>query len=333
MAHLAALPLLEYVAGEVALPLFASAAAGTLTGGLKRLRREGVFEGASLMKRRMTLPMGGRTPKKGRYTPRRGGLFPAAVSTPTRASRYRAQLGRPIRRFSKRVHTSFGVRKSNLPDKTLHWDRLISIPWSEDETQINRRRSNLVNVQGIRVRYQFKIKDTLAVDEVGLRQPLLVRWAIINPKDNDGSDKSADQPNDWFISRDPGEQMDLPMNTNHRYFTYAQSPINKMKYGVVKEGKFLLSAVQTRDNAADFKTASSKTVAFNIPIKKQMKFDVNANDPGDDRPETNLYMVYWYTRYNEFNSGVTFNATATRSVPIETLHETSMYFTNGKLYA
>lgn len=266
-----------------------------------------------------------------RYHPRV--LFRGAQSrtSAARPSKYRSQLGRAVQKFKSRRHTYFASTNTSVADKTLRWIRLIQIPWSEDETVINRRRSNLVNVKGVRVRFQFALR-ALADSELAFSDPVSVRWAIINPKNNTGITKQNDQPNDFFISRDPSEEMAAPFNTTQNFFTYQKSPINRMEYGVVQEGRFILRKGDLNvDGGRTMK--SSQIVETYLRVNKQMKFDNNNTSTGSEYPEQNLYFVYWYTKYNTTNTtGVEYDGTANKSIPLVQKHELTTYFTNASLY-
>lgn len=336
MAHFAAIPALEYVAAEVAPTLFTAAAAGTLAGAVKRTRREGLFHGESFMKRAVITPSPGPPAKKMKYTPKRLFGTKAGTSTRTSASRYRSQLGRYPGKFSTRRHTSFPALNSQITACEMHGFRLINCPWSDNDVLINRRQSNLVNVRGVRLRVQFALNNSLAESEAGTQLPIEVRWAIINPKQNTGAAFDRTVFNDEFlISRNPGEQMalDFPTGANKNYWTLMYDAINKEKYGVVKEGRFMLTPNFYANNGFSNVNSANKLMQIYIPIKRQMKWENNNEDAGSEYPEANLYFVYWYTSSNNITSTNPFDGTTGKTPPLAMRHEMTLYFKNSRMYS
>lgn len=329
MAHLAAIPALEFIAEEVAPALFEAGASYTLGYSTSRLHREGIL-GESLMKRKFVSPSPQQN-KRMRGTPRT--LFGTSNGgqTSARASRYRAELGRKPGKFMTRRTTFYGGIQDNDADCELHGWRLIKIPWSEDESIINARRGKLVNVRGVRCRVQFQIDRTLAETELGTRVPLEIRWAVINPKANDGAVFNATNFNpEFFITRQPTTSMSTNFDPSLRYWTYQHSQINREKYGVVKEGRFLLSPNFTSKDGA-LTQSMNKLLQFYVPVSRQMKFPTNGI--GADEPEANLYFVWWYTVQNKFGTSPNFNETLGTLVPIRVKHENTVYFRNSRMYS
>lgn len=332
MAHLGLIPLLEGVA-DAALPLFASAAAGVAVGSVRKTQREGIFKGGTLNRKRMKRAAGPSS-----YKPKRLKFSPVS-QTAARPSRYRSQLGRPIGRFSTRRHT-VTFDGTAFSDRVQSVHRLINIPFSEDETLINRRRSNLVNVRGVRLRVQLKLDRTLAATHLGAKLPLDFRWAIINPKNNDGS-LPANFNDEFWIARNPGEQMSKDFSSTSNYWTYFRDQINKEKYGVLKEGTFKLTPVMYdqgvsstgsgKGNGFSLTAAMNAQIECYIPIMKQMKFENNVENAGQ-HPETNIYFVMWYTDTNSFGDSVVFDGTTDATIPFSYKWETTTFFTNAAMY-
>lgn len=335
MAHLAALPFMEYAAGTVAPVLWGAAMGGALKAYAKRTMKRGIFDGQVISRKRKSNSEMVYSPKRLKFTP--------VTATPTRKSQYRNQLGRPIGTFGTR-RTSREVEGVEFTDRAQSTHRLIYIPWSEDETQINKRRSNLVNVTGVRFRMQMihkmgagaygLLNEAYESDERGRVIPCEFRWAIINPKQNTGA-AINNFNEEFFITRNPTEQMSSNFTVNANYFTYHRQVINKEKYGVVKEGRFMLSPMmQQQENpagVANTKSACAQLDIF-IPLKKQMKFDLNDETGEAPFPENNLYFVMWYTGMNDLGTVKLFDGDDQKDIPFIWKWETTTYFRNAAMY-
>lgn len=263
------------------------------------------------------------------------------VATP---SRYRSQLGRPMNRFSTRRHTHFPPQVSDVKDRDLHVNRLINIPWSEDETQINRRRSNLVGVKAVRFRCMFQLLSNAGTSEGIRKWPIEIRWAVINPKNNDGSITAYNPTtgvsqfdNEFFISRNPGEQMSLSMNRSHNWWTYHKDRINREKYGVLAEGRTKPLYFPIGEQEIVTPNCLTQSMCHNleiyIPIGKQIKFEVNDIASPDEWPEQNIYFVWWYTRMNDLGTNQVFTGGTNATPAVQFKYEATTYFKNSRMYA
>lgn len=286
----------------------------------------------------MSLRKRGETSSK--YSPKRLKFSPV-VSTATSPSLYRSQLGRKLGKYSTRRITH-KVGGTEVKDRVLSIHRLINVPWSADEAVVNRRRSNLVNVKGVRFRAQFAhlagdyVGTPLDSTERGRIVPIEFRWAVINPKQNDGAFKGENSfDSEWWISRDPTEQMSENFNLVGDYHTYQNNQINREKYGVVKEGRFMLTPMMAeQESTAGLANTKSMQahVEFYLPINKQMKFQNNNLDTASAFPETNLYFVFWYTAMNDMGVSQVFDGGVSKSVPFKFKWEATTYFQNSAMY-
>lgn len=266
------------------------------------------------------------TPKKIKFSP--------GVQSRTTPTKFRAQLGRPIGKWSTRRHTHYTSFTRGEADRELSAHRLINVPWSEEESQINKRRGNLVAVKGVKLRMQFQIDRALASTELGLDFPLEFRWAIINPKDNDGLTVTNQFDDQFWITKNPNEQMADSFRTTDNYWVYQTNTINREKYGVIKEGRFSISPIiLSQEGQFALMKKMNHTIETYIPINKQMKFDANSTGATAAWPEQNVYFVYWYTTMNDLGEIQLFDNTATKTVPFYHKWEATTYFKNSQMYA
>mgnify|MGYP000228474275 CR=1 FL=1 len=335
MAHLAALPLLEWVAGEAALPLFTAAAAGTLAGGIKRTVREGVFGRKSLMKRNIITPSPyNRSPKRQKtmgYSPKR--LFSGRSA---RRSQYNNQLGRRPGSYKVRRHT-VTAQVTNVPDKTVNSFRLIYVGHDTDETKINKRRANIANVKGVKLNCWFQMPEEANQEFASVAYPIQVRWAVINPKDNNGGGTIS--TNEFFIAANPEDTLTRDFPASGDSFQFMNRKINREQYGVLKEGHFVLrpdpgnaaTVTPSAPNTGNKRMAAStqKNIKCYVPVKRQMQWaDTATTKP--THPEQNLYFVWWYCKLGDMVSGNRFSAA---NPAVLNNHEMTTFFTNAKLYS
>lgn len=254
------------------------------------------------------------------------------LHTVTKKSAYHHQLGRKPGKYAVRKSLLTPGVDPSTKDKEVKWERLIQVPWSEDETQINRRRGQLANVRGVKIRAWFTFNASRA-----LVSPLQVRWAIINPKDNNGADLDSTNkyPAEFFISPDPAteQEEDFPNSSlvTTSSFDIMNRKINRRKYGVMKEGTFILGnspALQAAQTS--FSACAFKKVQCYIPVNKQMKWANNASAEADKYPETNLYFVYWFCN---LGSGPANHVYSSATTPLFAHYEFQTYFTNSKMFA
>jgi hypothetical protein len=300
MAYLAAIPYME-AAAEGGLTLFKAAAAGALVGGWRRARREGFLQGGKLQSKPKALtPMafkrryaGG----SGRRVRQRLGRAPT-VRTAWKRTRYYRVLGeKPGTRPSKKHLGTYS--NTVLEDKRLANLRIITVPYQETEA-MNRRQGRLANVTGVKLRMWFAIKNQTE-STAKLDTPITVRWAVLNPKENSGDVTDVNTSN-FFISADPGQDdaTDFPSTGNS--FRYMNRKINRRRFGVVQQGKFILSNDPASTNSR-VDIGSRKLVNLWLPIRRQMKWGNNV----DTHPNTNLHFVFWYTQMGDKDTAQKFS--------------------------
>ena len=234
---------------------------------------------------------------------------------------YRPILGRKPGKYSTRRHTHDGLN-SSLLDKQTYFNRLIEVPFNDDDDKINARHGRLCKVHGVKLRIWFQLKEETEAS-IAYDHPIQVRWAIVNPKENDGSSKTAiTAPTDFFIDPNPDEVQTMNFPTTGKSFQYMDRKINREDWGVLKEGKFVLlqnpASVSTR-----MSLEAHHKLSIYVPVNRQMKFADNIVD----RPEQNLYFVYWFCNLGDFNDSQAFT-----SGPIRANFEYTTYFTNSKMY-
>jgi len=257
------------------------------------------------------------------YRPR--DLFQAARG---RRSRYRTQLGRKPGKYSTRRHQA-GATITNVPDKSKSSIRLMQVPYSADENVINTRKASLVRVKGVKFRAWFKFISGVGAgaDAPVYKEPLQVRWALLNPKNNDGLSTVSDV--DFLITANPTADQATNFPTSGRSFTYMSRKINREQFGVLKEGSFILDpgaqVAKTTTAGPGVPLSGHKFINLYVPINRQMKW---ANDAAT-HPEQNVYFVYWYTTLGDENSAAKF---ITTNNPLVCSYEHITYFTNSKMY-
>lgn len=241
-------------------------------------------------------------------------------------TRYHHNLGRrPGFMTSKRDSRKSGV-EDEREEKKIHVERLVNIQYSDADTDMTKREHRMVNVRGVALRKFFVIKPAF-----DFNRPITVRWAVLNPKENSG--QVADINNiDFFMSKNPtteetGDFLDgQNLTVNMDWFDAMTRPINKRKYGVLREGYFTLSP----DSAGliDRKNPKQqKYLKLYLPIHKQMKWASNSTTLEAGFPEANLFFVYWYCFKGDLDASATgYTMDAKATIPFETKHEITTYF-------
>lgn len=329
MSYLRALPVLSYVAEKVVPPIIGAAYAGTVSGAIKRTRREGLFQGKVLSRNHNTL-------KRKRieqdtvmpYRPKR--LF---RSKNARRSVYNNQLGRRMGGQKTRRHTT---ENNNVaaPDKALQSFRLITIQQNDDETQIKYRKSHLVNVKGVKLNLWFQPPEAADPTFPATASPIQVRWAIINPKTNNGA--AGISTNEFFMEPNPSDELTSDFPGSGNSFAFMNRKINREFYGVLKEGHFILkpdpgnvqiTTANTTNSATWMRSSSQmKNIKCWVPVKRQMKFE----DDAATHPQQNIYFVWWYCKLGD---QTTVTRYAAPFVAVTEHHQKTVFFTNAKLYS
>lgn len=237
----------------------------------------------------------------------------------------RVELGQRMG-FMPSRRVGYNASSSVDKDKTLIATRLVKVPYSDTDNIMNCRTGRLCDVIGVKFRAWFELKSQLVETDVIWENPIMIRWAIINPTDNTGlaSDITAGQ--NFFVSTSPGEDDTYDFPTTGNCFTYMNRKINMRKYGVLQEGTFLLSndpaSTNTRVNVQ-----SKKFISFYVPIKRQMKWGNNAIADENAYPNANVSFVWWYCKMGDKDPAQVFSA----SQPMNYTYEHITYFRNADI--
>jgi len=241
-------------------------------------------------------------------------------------SQYQTQLGRRTGKYTTRRHQA-GATITNLPDKSKNSIRLIQVPYNADKTVINTRKTNLTQIKNYKFRAWFQFPSKVTTTDARYQRPLQVRWAVLNPKDNDGNAGVSDV--DFFISANPISTQSSNFPTSNRSFQYMSRKINREAFGVLKEGSFILQNDNENGNDTanrlSLPTSAYKFINLYVPVKKQMKFISDAAT----HPEQNLYFVYWYTVLEDPDAATNFTTTAN---PLMCSYKHTTYFTNSQMF-
>ncbi len=240
-----------------------------------------------------------------------------------RYSRYRAELGERIGYMPSRK-TNFTASISTHTDKRLHTVRLVRVPWSDTDDVMNVRTGRLVDVVGVKFRAWISLKDNLVESSVIWQNPIHMRWAIINPRENTGADIDITAGTNFFQSDDPGTDDANNFPTTGNAFKYMNRKINSRRYGVLQEGSFLISNDPAADNTR-VAPRSKKFISFYIPIKRQMKWAGTSGS--SDYPNANLHFVYWFVSMGDKDTAQKFAADA----PCDFTYEHITYFKNPEV--
>lgn len=248
-----------------------------------------------------------------------------------KGSKFRSNLGRRPGKYASRRRTAQGS-ELQLDDKTLKTFKLIDIPFNASDAIINTRKSNLVKVTGVKLRIQFGLQSR-PFDNATTGTPIIVRWAIINPKENTGD--STFNSNKFFITKNPVDNMaqDFPDGVGSQ-FVYLNRKINREQFGVLREGQMTL--VYSDGGARGIGTASGAKYipskhSFNclniyLPINRQMRFE---NDLVTN-PTENLYFCYWFVGMGDEQTNRLYTI---ENTPLKEFHESTTYFRNSAMYS
>lgn len=264
--------------------------------------------------------------QRNRYRRAMGTTGPAA-RTRLRKTRYNSQLGEKIGHHPSRKF-NFTGKNVNIRDKELHTTRLVKVPWSDSDDLMDVRKGELCDIIGVKFRAWFQIKPQLIDASSAFKQPLQVRWAILNPKTNIGNVTDITNGQDFFM--DPAPSTDIAENfaTTGKAFTFMNRKINRRAYGVLQEGTFILEN-DTASNQNRRSVGSRKFISTWVPIGRQMKFEFNTSDDASSFPSQNLHFVFWYCRQGDPNTARAFPTT--NDAAIEFDHECITYFRNANI--
>jgi len=247
-------------------------------------------------------------------------LVPSARSKYSK-TQYHGQLGlRPGTNGSKRFKHE--ERNVELNDKTLHKYPCIEVLWSDDDTVMNRRAGRLAVVKGVKLRVWWTLKN-LSEASVKFDDPIQVRWAILNPKDQPLGTQSDVKDTNFFISDSPSNDDATDFPPQGTCFRYMNRKINKRRYGVMQEGTFVIqNDVGSNNTRMDMR--GKKFLSLWLPINRQMKWAINTTEPSGRFPNTNIYFCWWYCAMGDNTEASKY--VGVNNVPIECLHERITYF-------
>lgn len=263
--------------------------------------------------------------RKGRARRAMGTNGPA-FRTKFRRTRYRAELGQRLG-YHPSKRTSFNNSISTAKDKELHTLKLVRVPWSDSDEVMNRRSGRLVDVVGVKFRAWFNLKENLVESSGIWDNPIQIRWAIINPRDNTGADTDITNGTNFFVSNDPAsdDTTDFPKTpTFGNCFKYMNRTINTRRYGVLQQGTFIISNDPAANNTR-VNMRSKKFLTFYVPIKTQMKWP--GTSTGGDYPNANVHFVYWYVAMGDKDTAQKFDT----SQPFDFHYEKNIYFRNADI--
>lgn len=303
------------------------------------------LRGTSMLRTRAPILV---TPNKKRRIQYEMAIAPTQAPTLYQQSgrrRYMNRLGRKVGSFSTRRHTIEEPHVADVPDKVVHWDGLMYIPrhtaTEDPEDVLNKRTGKNCNVRGVRFQMNFQLNnirntplttDGVPVNALPYFEPIKVRWAVLNPKDQEANTIfNPAAPPEFFISKNPtGTSMTEDFSPLGSHWKLLSRKINREKYNVLKEGAFMLHNVHEQNhssggsaNYARLSPTSFKRIKVYIPINKQVQFNGT-----DGTPEYNLYFVFWYCQANAEEGVGSFGATPA----IEYNSEKTTYFKNSLMY-
>lgn len=241
-----------------------------------------------------------------------GPTMAPSVRTSFRRTSYFTTLGMRPGRYPSKKHLKEGD-KTDLVDKSQYVESLVEVPYSDSE-RMNSRQGRLANVRGVKFRVWFNIKNQ-AESSDKFNVPLMVRWAILLPKENTGSTGDVG-PTNFFIDQDPETEEATDFPSQGDCFKYQNRQINRRLYGVMQQGKFILAQDPASTNSR-LDVKALKNVNIWLPLKRQMKW---ANNTTPD-PNTNIYFVCWYTLMGDRTSLPVFT-----DGPLEFHYEAVTYF-------
>ncbi len=253
-------------------------------------------------------------------------------NTKARATKFRRNLGDKTGKNATRREHSWG-NENDLRDKRFRSFMLISAAHSSDESKINSRRGTRINCVGVKVNMMFSLQH-LPLASKSHESPICIRWCILNPKENDGLPIATANPLDFFIEPDPVDKQVAPFPIEGTGLAYHKRKINREKWGVLKEGNFILSSSGNHNattNIVDKRGCNQLSVW--VPVNRQMKFNDPVSGTKPTTPTENLYFAYWYTRLGDTSNNQKYDSTSNREIPMHVHREQITYFRNSKMYA
>lgn len=212
---------------------------------------------------------------------------------------------------------------STKEDKKLHTTRLVRVPWSDNDTVMNARTGKYCDVIGVKFRAWISLKSNIVESSAIFQDPIQVRWAIINPKDNTGAAEDITNGAGFFMSSSPGDEQVANFPASGNCFLYMNRKINQRKFGVLQEGTFL-ACTDPGSNNTRLSPSAKKFISFYVPIKRQMKWAANTIDTASDYPTANLHFVWWFVKQGDKDAGQAYAA----NQPFDFQYEHITYFQN-----
>lgn len=242
---------------------------------------------------------------------------PGRTSSTTYRAKYHTVLGEnPSRRANRFAHKAI-ITGNSLVDKRLHTRRLIRIRWSASTSSSETRNKERVYVKGVNLRWTLKLKQ-----DYDLISPLTVRWCIVQPETNLGNANDITGV-EWFkdnVTKDD-HVSNFPLTGD--YTEYMSRPLNRQKFGIIKEGIFTVGP-STTGTATVKHWDSTKMMKIWIPINKVITFATNDSTEAAELPEANIHLVMWYCNRGD----LTTNQKYPTLTPLEQLTESTVYFKN-----
>lgn len=234
-------------------------------------------------------------------------------------TKFRSQLGSRKKSSVRKIISDWTFGYAD--DKTLSVYRAIRVPYNASEKVINARNDLLINLKGVKVSAWFQLNTGIANTNGLLAYPVTVRWALVNPKENNGG--GILDTSQFVVERDPTTKSTGPFPTTGTSFDYTEMRINREEFGVLKEGSFQL--IQNSNDNTRMGDNAMKRVDVWVPINRQFEFLDNTTT----YPEENLYWVWWYCQ--SADSGTVKKFTGANAL-VGMWGEHTAYFTNSRLY-
>lgn len=293
----------------------------------RRARRSLSYRGSHLRGTARRRIAASPAPVKRKWTRAMGSSITPAARSQYKKSRYHYQLGvKPGTNASRRYkHEQISI---GSVDKTLHAYAMVNAEYSDVDEVMNRRTGRLAVVSGVKFRAWFNLK-TQGSSSAKYKEPIQVRWAILNPADHTtGTVLDVTLGNNFFISDSPASDDATDFPSTGTAFRYMNRKINQRKYGVLQEGTFILQQ-DVASNGTRMDIRSKKLLSLWCPVNKQMKWPNNATGSANRFPSANLYFVWWYCPLGDTTASAKYPTS--NDVPLECNHETITYFRNPKV--
>lgn len=225
---------------------------------------------------------------------------------------------RPLQRATKRARLQVGVSRAPtkgsktrvttqvgtfLNTRQLYSETVTDIPFG---LAVNERQKDVVRIKG------FKLK--MCVRNVSNADPLMLRMAIVSPKNNTMA------TGNFFKGYDNDKGLDF--NTVRSGIQFTTYGINDQLYNVIWQSKRLLAQVEQNDALAltDNRHNAQYIISKYVKLDRTLMWDSSADlEPSADR----LFFIYWL---DNPLAGATTGSVANVAV---TQHEVITYYKDG----